>query len=223
MNQENRSKLSIIIAATARYYSRQIDKEIVSMMLDDLSDLEYESVARAYSEYRKNPKNRTFPMPAQIREVVSPEVTPEAKAREIIDRIKKAIDRIGYARESEAEKSIGPIGWQLIKGMGGWTRVCESDFIFNHGLIAQVRNRAEDLFKYGDNENFYKPFEIENKNNQRMQLIDLTVERTKQINALQELQTQKPKTVNFEIPPDDERKKMIADMIASRSLIKEIH
>lgn len=195
-------KVKEIIVLTASYYRQTIDRAVLDMYADDLADLSTEAVLGAYTAYRKNPKNKTFPLPAQIREMIAPQQTPEAEAREVIDRIKIAIRDFGWADAMGARAYLGPLAWSVVKGMGGWQSVCEGDFLFNPGLIAQARNRAEDLAKFG---NYDKtPFVLPAP--EPIQSITHE-ERTF---ALPE----PAKVLNFEIPPEEDRKKMIDQMMA---------
>lgn len=148
MNSEERAKLARLITATAMYYQRPITTEVISMMADDLDDLNFESVSEGYLKYRRNPKNKFFPLPAQIRDIVAPEETTESGAREQIALIKLAIEKFGWPEPLKAEEFMGPIAWQIVKEHGGWQRMCESNFFHNSGLLAQARNRAEDLIKH---------------------------------------------------------------------------
>ncbi len=149
MTQEQRSEIGKLIAYTASYYGRPLEKEILTMMVDDLQDMPFDDVKRAYSDYRRDPKNKVFPLPAQIIGIVAPQPNPEAVAREIIDRIKLAIQKHGWASSARARQQIGEQGWKVVEGLGGWVALCESDFVFNPATLAQARNRALDLVIYG--------------------------------------------------------------------------
>ena len=142
-------KLKEAIVMAASYYRQTISEPVLEMYCEDLVDLPVEAVIEAYRTYRRDPKNKTFPLPAQIREIISPTPNPEALAREIVDRIKIAIKEHGWAATRSAREAVGPEGWVVISGMGGWSAVCESDFIYNPGLQAQARNRALDIVTYG--------------------------------------------------------------------------
>lgn len=137
------------IALTASYYGKDLKPEVIQMMAEDLKDLPFVKISEAYRGYRTDPKNRAMPLPAQIRALVAPAPTSDAQAREIVERIKEAISKFGYADGAGARKYIGELGWKIVQGLGGWTKLCESDFLYNSSLIAQARNRAEDLINFG--------------------------------------------------------------------------
>lgn len=151
MNLEQRQQIGLVILNTARYYNRIIEKETISMMLDDLSDLSFEEILKAYKKYRLDSKNKTFPLPAQIRDLINPEATDESVGRDISAKILSAISKFGYPNAKDARAYIGEFGWGIVNKLGGWSYLCE-----NRGLnlnstsfIAQVRDLATDLSKHG--------------------------------------------------------------------------
>lgn len=164
MTQEQRGQIAFLITKTAKYYSKQIDKEVISMMVDDLSDLDFGLVANAYSEYRKNPKNKFFPLPAQIREIIFPEIDDRFVAIELARKIDKCISKYGYVWEQgcfnglnhywqgngkicssfkEAVLSeLGELGWHTICSRGGWLATRNSANEMEEGqFIAQMRDQ----------------------------------------------------------------------------------
>lgn len=152
MNENQRKELGLVILSTATYYGRQnLDRGVISMMIDDLCDLEFEKVIKSYADYRRMPKNKTFPLPANIRELIVPNFSDESIGRDISARIIAAIPRYGYNNAVEASSFIGEIGWNIVKHLGGWSYLCE-----NMGLTlnpsafaAQVRDMATDHSRYG--------------------------------------------------------------------------
>lgn len=164
-----RKDLKKIILMTGVYYQRDLSPDVLAMMVDDLSDLDEQKCIESYQTYRRDPKNRTFPLPAQIREIVSPTLTTMAQARDIPERIKSAIRLFGYMRGEEARAYIGEQGWNIVNTSGGWSSVCCDNYnnLFSDSArYAQVRDRANDLFQYGDdfsNENGFLELQCERK------------------------------------------------------------
>lgn len=140
-----------MILLTAIYYSKTVPDAVLEMYAEDLADLPVDRVLEAYKIYRRNPANKFFPLPAQIREIIAPTVSAKSEARESVERIKQAITKFGYCNLNEARMYIGPVGWKLVQGLGGWTAVCESNFIVNSNLIAQAINRGEDIVNFQGN------------------------------------------------------------------------
>lgn len=140
------------ILNTAEFYGRQLSENVLGMYAEDLADLDPAAVCAGYAQYRRNPANRTFPLPAQIRELVCPEefVAPEVKAREVAARIVGAISQYGWNNAREAQVYIGPVGWGAVLRQGGWSHLCEQTSKFNElTLQAQLRDQLMGVFKHG--------------------------------------------------------------------------
>lgn len=202
------------ITLTASYYGRELKPEVIAMMAEDLSNLPFAKVSQAYLTYRRDPKNRTMPLPAQIRAIVDPQPTPEAEGREAVERIKLAIAKFGWPQGEAARAFIGEVGWRIVEGMGGWMRVCESDFIHNPGLIAQARNRAEDLVRYEDHFSSNVVALPTSRTDQAL-IEDRKFEAVKQF---KEHQAQKDREVKFDIPSDEDRARMIQALLSKKSM-----
>lgn len=149
MSQE----LKKIIVHTAIYYGRDLKPEVLSMMCEDLADLDPAACIAAYTAYRRNPKNKTFPLPAQIREIVRPEdyISPEIMAREIAARIVGAVTSCGWCNPKAAESEIGPEGWELVKRQGGWMHICQNLGVNINPTTfqAQLRDQLVGSLTYG--------------------------------------------------------------------------
>lgn len=154
MNQEQRNNLGVHLANLHVYYGREAKRQVLEMMVDDLCDLDFEKVMAALTSYRRNPKNRTVPLPAQIREIVSPcMVDDDSVAREAAGRVLEAIKKFGYTWPTEAREFIGEHGWSVVQTYGGWLRVCEGlgvDFSID-AFHAQARELIKARVKYGVN------------------------------------------------------------------------
>lgn len=138
------------ILLTAGYYGRQISDPVLAMYVEDLQDLNVGKVIRAYADWRRNPRNTAFPLPAQIRGMVEPQVDPLHAAQEIAARITHAITKFGHPCGQEAREYIGPIGWAIVNRQGGWGHLCKY-----HGITiqptafqAQARDLAVSMLKY---------------------------------------------------------------------------
>jgi hypothetical protein len=205
-------KLKETIILTASYYQKSIAPQVLEMYVEDLIDLQIDEVINAYRSYRRNPKNKFFPLPGQIREIVAPEKSPEAEGREIVENIKRAVAEFGYMRTSEALTFIGPVGAQIVRSMGGWSRVCESDFLYNSSLLAQARNRAEDLVKFGDSgSKFLKLTPPENSD--EFLIEDKKVMALKNYEDRLASKEQKKDELVISFPPQEEREQMIKDLL----------
>lgn len=148
-------KLKETIVLTFAYYSRSqaLSDQVLLMYVEDLSDLDPEACIEAYGRFRRNPANKTFPLPAQIRELVNPEqfVAIESRAREIAARICAAVPKYGWNNPKDAEAFIGPEGWSIVQRQGGWSYICENMGVKINptSFQAQVRDQVEGSLRYG--------------------------------------------------------------------------
>lgn len=149
------NKLKEVIALTFAYYNngRVPQDTVIAMYAEDLADLPQDLCITAYSKYRRNPKNKTFPLPAAIREIVCPEdnISIEAQAREIAARICGAIPKFGWCNQNEAMNHIGPAGWQTVERQGGWNYICQNMGININptSFQAQIRDQIAANLQYG--------------------------------------------------------------------------
>lgn len=162
MTKDEIINLKKLIIHVADYYSKELNPEVVSMMAQDLEDLPFESVVNAYNKYRKEDRIMKFPMPSQIRDIVSPKIDSKELAIHITRKIDKAILKHGWNWEqgyfgsdgiyweSNGKKfnsfkealieEIGDIGYHSICLRGGWSSVCQSSNEMDEGqYYSQMR------------------------------------------------------------------------------------
>jgi hypothetical protein len=170
-----RQSLAKIINNTAIYYGRSLEPEVLSMMCNDLDDLPVDRVLAAYDAYRRNPKNKFFPLPAQIREIVCPEenITAEDQAREIAARICAAVPTFGWCNGHKARTYVGEIGWSVILRQGGWSYLCENlgAKIQPSTFQAQVRDQIAANLRYGDGVLEAKVLNVDFKRNNKLESV----------------------------------------------------
>lgn len=169
MTQDERNKVGTMIAYTAQYYGREFKKEVIALMVSDLEDLSATDILGAYNTYRKDPRSKYFPLPAQIRDMIVPAINPEAEARELLGRIKTAITQFGYDQGSAARTYCGEVAWQLVRDHGGWFNLCNSDFLTNDSMQAQARNRITDVVKFGPRLSLVVDNQIENRSREQIE------------------------------------------------------
>ena len=124
-----RARIGETWLAIAEMNGRVISQNALRLMLDAVSDLKSDAVLNALNVWVKTTKQNRHPTPAEIRELVSPQVNDDALAREAAIRIQQAIAKYGYMGGEDAEAFIGEIGWQVVRRFGGWRYICE-----NHGI-----------------------------------------------------------------------------------------
>lgn len=55
-------------------------------------------------------------------------------------RVREAITRFGYYQPGDAAKFLGSEVWDVIQGIGGWERICDSPVDQRQSLFAQFRD-----------------------------------------------------------------------------------
>lgn len=151
MNQQQRELLAKQLIACAAYYQRPFPDAVLAMYVEDLEDLDFEKVMEALKVYRRDPRNRAMPLPAQIRDILTPAVTHAQVGREVSALILEAITKFGYANSADAQEYIGSIGWSIVKSFGGWNYLCTNMGVtIQPGMfIAQCREMASDRSQHG--------------------------------------------------------------------------
>lgn len=144
MSSDNLSQIQVLLIALAEYYQKPLTENQLVMYAEDLSRFESEKVQAAMYTYRNNPKNKFFPIPAQLIEVLEPEIDPSLQAIEISARIWQAIANFGWPNPEGAKDFIGEIGWHVVTRMGGWPSLCDQVMQSDGGMLrAQMREMAK--------------------------------------------------------------------------------
>lgn len=143
--QEERTHIGQLIVRTYKAYGKDIEREVVRMMIDDLEGNLLESVVSALSAYRRNAKNKFPPTIADILALLAPQVDDHTRAVEISSRVLEAVAKYGWNNSELARAFIGEVGWEAVKRYGGWMRVCENlgDTIDVTTFAAQIREVAK--------------------------------------------------------------------------------
>lgn len=156
----------------AAYYRTKLEDAAVRFYASDVAHIPVEKLMNLFEIYRRDPKNKTLPMPSWFLEQLNPSMSdPKDQAREVASRISAAIAKFGWCNSGEAEKYIGSVGWKVVERYGGWQRVCESVGVEIDSAIflAQTRDLSESMIKNQSRENFDQPVDfLENKKLQNL-------------------------------------------------------
>ncbi len=125
MIQKDRDAIAIKWGVVSAVFGVDLSKAALTMLVNAVSDLNPDAVLRALDEWVKTAKQRRAPMPAEIRELCTPQISPDAQAREAAARIPDAIKRHGYNWPDRAREYIGELGWSVVQRFGGWEHVCQ--------------------------------------------------------------------------------------------------
>lgn len=143
MERSELQALKNALVTTALYYRETLPDEALKMYVADLADLQLEPLLMALQKYRRNPKSRRSPLPADLRALIEGEDSVEGRGREIAARLHGALVRHGYNwtdgypsngerlysgggkewptwREAAAAELGGEDGVEVLTRMGGW-------------------------------------------------------------------------------------------------------
>lgn len=166
MNQAERQKVGEYWLGLASMYGKEINQMALKIMLDSVSDLPAEKVLKAFNEWSMSSKQNRHPLPADIREMISPNLDQRAVANDLVRKIDRAIMKHGYVwqegyfhengnywqanekifvsfKEAVIEE-VGPIGWHVLCSRGGWANICRSSNEMEEGqFVAQLRDQIQ--------------------------------------------------------------------------------
>lgn len=150
MTSQERQALAALIVATSAYYGQMLADNVISMYVEDLSDLPFEKIIEAFKKSRRDPKTTRCPLPAVIRGMLDPSSNVEDAARDASSRIIAAVSKYGWNNFEQARTYIGELGWEVVKRHGGWQTLCESLTYSNMGMLqAQWRELAASIQRSG--------------------------------------------------------------------------
>lgn len=145
MNREERVRVGETWLGLAQMYGREIPRAALTLMLNAVDDLDADAILVAFETWAKTSKQNRHPLPADLREIVSPVVDDDTLARDAASRIVQAISKFGWCNSQAAKEFIGELGWHVVGRNGGWSYICEN---FGLGLDPGVfQAQARELAK----------------------------------------------------------------------------
>ena len=87
-----------------------------------------------------------FPRPVEFIELIRPQVGKE-DATYLAGRIIDCISRFGWPNGQGAKEYMGPVAWNAVLGVGGWSRVCDTPENNLGTLRAQLRDNCLSALK----------------------------------------------------------------------------
>lgn len=127
MTEDEKKKVKAGYVALSAYYQRPLEDYVLRMYAEDLEDMPFGVVIDAMIQWRKNPKNRTLPLPAELRNQVTPALTDEQLAIESVARIVQAMSKHGSYNPDAAREFMGDLAWEVVKREGGWVKICATE------------------------------------------------------------------------------------------------
>jgi hypothetical protein len=146
LNPTQKKELKQLFVSTALYFNHTIADTVLALYVEDLKDLNFDEVAQALGELRRDPKTQKCPLPAQIRAHLRPELSDGDRAMLAVSEIVEAVARVGAYQKPQ----LSPLAEEVVKQEGGWMAVCER--LTNDNLTfykAQWRDLARGLIAQG--------------------------------------------------------------------------
>lgn len=146
MNQQERDQLSVKITECAFYFGKtDLDRPKITIMInifEKFFENSCDEIIRAYELYMKDPKNRFFPSPSQMREYLDKKVSPDDFGKVVAGKIILSVKKFGWNKPQEAKEFIGSEGWDVVETWGGWEYICQNlgDSISITTFQAQTRD-----------------------------------------------------------------------------------
>jgi hypothetical protein len=119
-------EIAKIYSATCKQFDKILEPDVLKMQVEDLADLQFSKIIHALNDYRRDPKNLTWPRANKIRQIINPIASDETIANEVASRIRYAVPKFGYCNRNEAMEYIGEMGKAIVDRMGGWQYICEN-------------------------------------------------------------------------------------------------
>ena len=131
-----------IFVMLAEIYGEDLSESRLRAYLIALNDLSLAEIKTAFDLCVKDETVYKLPTPAKLRALVRPSLDPKQEAIRLVEALKSAIKKYGWANGGEAEKSLDPKLWKVIERLGGWHYICtnEAANLNDQIIYAQIRD-----------------------------------------------------------------------------------
>lgn len=149
-----------ILVGLAEYYDKSLTETQLAMYTQDLEGLDPRQIELAAMQYRREPKNTRFPLPAALRALIEPETDDHTIAVDLAGRVAAAIEAKGYVWAwnggykphktfgEAVAADLGTVAWEVIQRYGGWQRIHDAYFDMDRGMFnAVIRERILSTLK----------------------------------------------------------------------------
>lgn len=126
MNSDERVQIGELWIGLAQTYGRDLSRAALTVMLNAISDLQFDAVKKAMNQWAGYSKLNRHPSPAELREIILPTIPTLTTAREAASRAIEAVSKFGWCNSADARSYIGELGWKGVERFGGWQYVCEN-------------------------------------------------------------------------------------------------
>ena len=163
MTNNEKQQIAKLYSSLAITYNRNVTNESIIMMVNSLSDLNFQQVFLVMQNWIATETN--FPLPVLIRNKIKPELNELDDAREVASRVISAISKFGSYSALEAKKYIGEVGWECVQRFGGWQNLCQEINADNINIMnAQLRDMSLSLIRRNKSGLMNLPINFEKNN-----------------------------------------------------------
>ena len=124
MQQQDKPKFLTLITEVMAFYKQDVSKFALAVWWDSCKGFDYEQVSKAMTAHAMDPERGQFwPKPADIMRVLQGTSTDRARLA-----MSKALDAMGRIGAYQSVVFDDPIIHAVIEDLGGWTKICRSDW-----------------------------------------------------------------------------------------------
>lgn len=147
---DSKTKFSQLIQFLAKECDKQLD-HLILPIFKELGDKWGWDVAAGAVEYHlRTRKGRDpFPTPFELEITIKKLLGETAESPdEVAGRILQSVTRFGSPNGVDAEKFIGPVGWEVVRMYGGWSSICQNMKVDQKAIyFSQWKGLADSLLK----------------------------------------------------------------------------
>ncbi len=168
----------ILLNTLAKFCRFELDETVIGLYDQSLEPLGYPKVCNAIEILiTKRSSRDPFPSVNEIVGLVQSKMPTKFSSFEVANKIITTISKKGHTWNWEGNfrpyetfdkallAELGEIGFQLVKSLGGWDRVCEESNTANIGVMrAQLRQTAEALLRRQEQEQVNQQIEAPAQN-----------------------------------------------------------
>lgn len=138
MNEQDLKRFWINVSL---YYQKKLPDEIIKMYVYDCKNIALYDLKKAFEAHRQSKKANFMPLPAVLKNFISPPIDETAEANAIVEKIMECISGFGWTNPEGAEKQMGEMAWSVVNGFGGWRNLCYETI--SSATRAQLRDLAK--------------------------------------------------------------------------------
>ena len=123
--KSTKASIAQIVIAFAEYYDKVLSQTQLAMYVEDLLTISPEQLQAAVKQYRSDPRNDRFPLPAKLIAISKPVENEKDIGQIVAARILTGISKCGHNNHEQAKEFVGEIGWEVVRLQGGWANLCQ--------------------------------------------------------------------------------------------------